>query len=92
MKDREVIQLIVAKPQGGAYKFETEPGSEIATRVTAGRLSDVIASELGLNDNYELYVRVPENVVLNRLNLDSLDSILLVPIDVEAGQIFRRGR
>lgn len=92
MKDREVIQLIVAVPQGGAYKFETEPGSEIATRVTAGRLSDVIVSELGLNGNYELYVRIPENAVLNRLNLDSLDSILLVPIDVEAGQIFRRGR
>lgn len=92
MKDREIIQLIVAVPKGGAYKFETEPGSEIATRVTAGRLSDVIVSEMGLNGNYELYIRIPENVMINRLNLDSLDSILLVPIDVEAGQIFRRGK
>jgi hypothetical protein len=92
MKDREVIQLIVAMPKGGAYKFETEPGSEIATRVTAGRLSDAIVGELGLSGSYELYVRIPENVILNRLNLDSLDSILLVPADVEVGQIFRRGR
>lgn len=92
MKDREVIQLIVAVPKGGGYEFETEPDSEVATRVTAGRLSDVIVSELGLNGDYELYVRIPENAVLNRLNLDSLDSILLVPIDVEAGQIFRRRR
>lgn len=92
MKDREVIQLIVAVPKGGTYQFETEPGSEIATRVTAGRLSEVIVNELGLSGSYELYVRIPENVILNRLNLDSLDSILLVPTDVEVGQIFRRGR
>jgi hypothetical protein len=91
MKDREIIQLIVAIPQGGVYKFETEPGSEIATRVTAGRLTEAIVSDLGLSGTYELYVQVPEQMLLNRLNLDTLGNVLLIPIDVEVGSIFRRG-
>jgi hypothetical protein len=92
MKDREVIQLIVAKRSGEYFTFETEPDSEIVTKVPARLLCDAIVRELELNGHYELYIRVPDDFYLNRLNLDSLDTVLLVPIDVEAGPIFRRRR
>ena len=91
MRDKEIVQVIVAVPSGKGYRFNTEPDSEIATRASVGRLTDAILDGLGLQGEHDFYVRVPNDVVLNRLNLKDLDSLLLLPIDVEVGELFRRG-
>lgn len=91
MRDKAIFDLIVVKSQGRSYTFEVLKKNEIATRVSTERLVDAIVDDLGLHGEYDLYVRIPEGMILDRLGLDTLDAAILLPRDVPVGVIWRRG-
>lgn len=88
MQDRETPIIIYAVPQqDDIYRLKTNEDLEVSTRGTGAQLAAALSRPLRLNQSYALYVRVPDNFPLNRLGLDSIDKIVLIPVELETGAL-----
>lgn len=92
MRDREYVTVVYTINQDGLYSFKTETDFEVVTRATGGQLAAALSREIGLSQKHALYVRVPDDISLSRLGLDSLPAIALIPIEADLGDIVRRKR
>lgn len=92
MKELEGTKLVIVKHSSdGNLELIELLDNSIATRVSVSALIPVMKSKLNLTDGeYDIYVKVPSDKTLQSLNLGSLESVALLP--VEAGPFFTPGR
>lgn len=90
MRDYEGVKLVVLTSNGRNYDVLIQEDNTIATRATASQLASAIATEMGLDDDYDLYIKVPGNQRINSLNLSAVEAIVL--LSSEARNIFVSGK
>jgi hypothetical protein len=101
MKDKEVVQMIVVKREDNkTCTLHVSPQDDLLTGFKTELLIQAILNDwkkdLPLTStDYDLYIKIPSDKVLKNLNLDSLESVLLLPsvspTDFDLGAIYKRG-